>query len=78
MKELVEIIARALVDNPEEIEVREIEHEDQTVTIEISAAPTDMGKIIGKHGKIANSIRAITKACAIKEDKKVNVEIVSK
>jgi predicted RNA-binding protein YlqC (UPF0109 family) len=77
MKELVETIAKALVDNPAGIDVELVEHQDSTITIYLSADPQDMGKVIGRHGKIANAIRSIVKGCAIKEDKKVNVEIVS-
>lgn len=76
MKELVETIAKALVDNPDVVHVNMTESEDDVVMIELSAASEDLGKIIGKQGKIANSIRTIVKACAIKEDKKVMVEII--
>ncbi len=76
MKELVETIAKALVDNPDAVHVNMTESEDDVVMIELSAASEDLGKIIGKQGKIANSIRTIVKACAIKEDKKVMVEII--
>ena len=66
MKELVEIIAKALVDNPDEVV--------ETV-IELSVAPADMGKVIGKSGRIAKSIRSVVSAAASKTDKKVIVEI---
>ena len=65
MKELIEYIARSLVDNPEDVKVTEIENERSTV-LELRVAPEDMGKVIGKQGKIAQSIRTLTKAAAAK------------
>jgi hypothetical protein len=73
--ELVEMIAKALVDNPEEVEVNEIEG-TQSVIIELKVAPEDMGKVIGKQGRIAKAIRTVVKAAAIKENKRVVVEII--
>ncbi|MBE6082468.1 MULTISPECIES: KH domain-containing protein [Tissierellales] len=75
MGELVEMIAKALVDNPEEVEVNEIEG-TQSVIIELKVAPEDMGKVIGKQGRIAKAIRTVVKAAAIKENKRVVVEII--
>ncbi len=75
MKELVELIARSLVDKPEEVEVIATENE-RSVVLEIRVAPEDMGKVIGKQGKIAKSIRTLTKAAAAKAGKKVAVEIM--
>ena len=75
MGELVEIIAKALVDNPDEVEVNEIEG-TQSVIIELRVAEEDMGKIIGKQGRIAKAIRTVVKAAAIKENKRVVVEII--
>ena len=74
MKELVEVIAKALVDNPEEVVVSESLKGDDTL-IELKVAPADMGKVIGKQGRIAKAIRYVVKAAASKEDKKVIVEI---
>ena len=74
MKELVEGIAKALVDNPEEVVVSESLKGDDTL-IELKVAPADMGKVIGKQGRIAKAIRSVVKAAASKEDKKVIVEI---
>ncbi|MFR4123122.1 MAG: KH domain-containing protein [Clostridium sp.] len=74
MKELVEVIAKALVDNPEEVVVSESLKGDDTL-IELKVAPVDMGKVIGKQGRIAKAIRSVVKAAASKEDKKVIVEI---
>lgn len=75
MKDLVELIAKSLVDNPEMVEVTQIEGE-KSVIIELRVAPDDMGKVIGKQGKIAKSIRALAKAAAAKEGKRVVVEII--
>ncbi|NLW39801.1 MAG: KH domain-containing protein [Tissierellia bacterium] len=75
MGELVEIIAKALVDNPEQVEVNEIEG-TQSVIIELKVAEEDMGKIIGKQGRIAKAIRTVVKAAAIKDNKRVVVEII--
>ncbi len=75
MKELVEYIARALVDNPDQVQVSELEGEKSNI-IELRVAPEDMGKVIGKQGKIAQSIRMLTKATAAKEGKRVSVEIM--
>jgi len=75
MGELVEIIAKALVDNPEQVEVNEVEG-TQSIIIELKVAEEDMGKIIGKQGRIAKAIRTVVKAAAIKENKRVVVEIL--
>ena len=77
MKELIEIIAKSLVDNPNEVHVNEIEGE-QSIILELKVAPADMGKVIGKQGRIAKAIRTVVKAAAMKEDKKVVVEIIDK
>ena len=74
MKELVEDIEKALVENPDEVVVTESVKDDETV-IELSVAPADMGKVIGKQGRIAKAIRSVVKAASSKEDKKVIVEI---
>ena len=68
------MIAKALVDNPEEVVVSESLKGDDTL-IELKVAPADMGKVIGKQGRIAKAIRSVVKAAASKEDKKVIVEI---
>ncbi len=75
VKELVEHLAKALVDHPEEVEVREIEDERATV-LELRVAAEDMGKVIGKQGRIAKAIRTVVNAAALKENKRVLVEIV--
>lgn len=76
MKEVLEIIAKSLVDYPEQVDVKEINNEDQTVTLELRVAESDMGKVIGKHGRIAKAIRTVVKAAASRENKKVAVEIL--
>ena len=76
MKELVEYIVKSLVDKPEAIEVNETQGEQVTI-IEIRTAPEDAGKVIGREGRIANSIRTIVKAASAKQQKKVSVEILT-
>ena len=75
MKELVEVIAKSLVDYPDEVQVTETEN-DKAVVIELKVAQSDMGKVIGKQGRIAKAIRTVVKAAASKEDRKVIVEIM--
>lgn len=75
MKELVQVIAMSLVDHPEEVVVNETETE-KSIVVELKVAPEDMGKVIGKQGRIAKSIRTVVKAAATKDDKKVVVEIL--
>ena len=75
MKELVEVIAKALVDNPDEVVVTEKE-EGKNVTIELHVAASDMGKVIGKQGRIAKAIRSVGKAASLGDNKKVDVEII--
>jgi predicted RNA-binding protein YlqC (UPF0109 family) len=75
MKQLVETIAKALVDHPDQVRVNEIVTE-KSVVYELSVAPTDMGKIIGKQGRVAKSIRSVVSAAALQEQKRVTIEIV--
>ena len=75
MKELVETIAKALVDSPDEVVVTESETEREIV-LQLHVAQEDMGKVIGKQGRIAKAIRSVVKAAAAKEDKRVVVDIV--
>ena len=77
MKGLIEIIARSLVDNPNEVHVNEVQGE-QSIILELEVAPADMGKVIGKQGRVAKAIRTVVKAAAMREDKKVVVEIIDK
>ena len=74
MVELVEFIAKSLVDHPDEVQVSQAESED-AVIIELKVAADDMGKVIGKQGSIAKSIRTVVKAASSKSDKKVEVKI---
>ena len=74
-KDLVEFIARAIVDEPEDVAVNVIEGEKSTI-LELSVAPDDLGKVIGKHGRIAKSMRAILSASATKTGKRVVLEIL--
>lgn len=75
MKKLVEVIAKSLVDNPDEVVVNEVQGTNTTI-IELKVASDDMGKVIGKQGKIAKAIRTVVKAAAIKDKKRVVVEII--
>ena len=75
MGELVKYIAQNLVDKPEEVKV-EVKEDGNATVIELTVAPEDMGKVIGKQGRIAKAIRTVVKAASIKENKKYIVEIV--
>lgn len=75
MKELVEVITKALVDDPNSVVVTEREDKKTTI-LEVRVADSDMGKVIGKQGRIAKAIRSVVKAAAAKEDKKVVVDIL--
>lgn len=75
MKELVEIIAKSLVENPEKVNVTEEVH-GHTLVVKLQVAPQDMGKVIGRQGRIASAIRAVVKAAASKEERKVVVDII--
>ena len=75
MKELVEVIAKALVDYPDQVTVTETET-DKSIVVELRVAQSDMGKVIGKQGRIAKAIRSVVKAAASKSEKKVIVDIM--
>ena len=75
MRELVEVIAKSLVENPDEVVVTESEKGGELL-IELKVASSDMGKIIGRQGRIAKAIRSVVKAASSKSDKKVVVEII--
>ena len=75
MKELVEVIAKALVDYPDEVVVTEKE-EGKNIIVELHVAASDMGKVIGKQGRIAKAIRSVVKAASSKDNKRVDVEII--
>ena len=77
MKELVEVIAKSLVDHPEEVSVTE-EETDNNITITLKVAPDDMGKVIGKQGKIAKALRTLLRAASPRDGKKYSLEITEK
>lgn len=74
MKVLVEILARALVDHPKDVLVNQTDT-DKSIHLQLVVAPEDMGKVIGKQGKIANAIRTIVKAAAVKDGRRVHIDI---
>jgi predicted RNA-binding protein YlqC (UPF0109 family) len=74
VKELVEVLAKALVDHPDQVLVAQSETE-RSVHLQLTVAGDDMGKVIGKQGKIANAIRTIVKAAAVKDGRRVHVDI---
>lgn len=74
MKELVEVLAKVLVDHPDQVIVAQTDSE-RSVHLQLTVAPEDMGKVIGKQGKIANAIRTIVKAAAVKDGRRVHVDI---
>ena len=76
MKNVLEIIAKALVDNPQEVNITEINNEDNSITYELRVAESDMGKVIGKQGRIAKALRTVVKAAASRENKKVSLDII--
>ena len=75
MKELVEVVAKALVDHPEEVVVTE-KVDGRNIVVELHVAASDMGKVIGKQGRIAKAIRTVVKAASFKDNIRVDVEIV--
>ncbi len=74
MKELVEVIAKALVEHPDEVVVTE-KQEGKNIRVQLHVAPSDMGKVIGKQGRIAKAIRSVVKAASSKDDIRVDVDI---
>jgi hypothetical protein len=74
-RELLEYLAKALVDSPDQVEVKEVQGERSTI-LELKVGSSDIGKVIGKQGRIANALRTIVKAAAVKEGKRVIVEIL--
>ena len=74
VKELVEILAKALVDHPDQVNVTQSET-DKSVHLQLTVAPEDMGKVIGKQGRIANAIRTLVKAAAVKDGRRVHMDI---
>jgi uncharacterized protein len=76
MKELLEYLARQLVDEPDGVEVEQFDEDDGTVVLELAVAEDDYGKVIGKGGRTANALRTVVKAAAVKEGRRVLVDIV--
>ena len=76
MKELLEYLARELVDSPDEVEITEVQEDDGTLVLELSVAPDDYGSVIGRGGRTAAALRAVIKAAAVKDGHRVFVDIV--
>jgi uncharacterized protein len=76
MKELLEYLARGLVDNPDQVEITEVQEDDGTLVLELSVAPDDYGSVIGRGGRTAAALRAVVKAAAVKDKRRVFVDIV--
>jgi predicted RNA-binding protein YlqC (UPF0109 family) len=76
MKELLEYLAGELVDEPDEVTVEEFEEDDGTLVLELSVGDDDYGKVIGRGGRTANALRLVVKAAAVKEDRRVLVDII--
>ncbi|ADB52098.1 KH domain-containing protein [Conexibacter woesei] len=76
MRELLEYLARQLVDHPDEVEVDEFEEDDGTLVLELAVAEDDYGKVIGRGGRTANALRLVVKAAAVKDNRRVLVDIV--
>jgi len=76
MKDLITVIAKALVDHPEDVRVNVVEDAHFTV-YELGVHPTDVGKVIGKQGRIVKALRTVVASAAVKEEKKISVEIIS-
>ena len=76
MRELLVYLARALVDHPDAVKVEEFEEDDGTLVLELSLADDDYGKVIGRGGRTANALRTVVKAAAVKENRRVLVDII--
>ena len=76
MRELLDFLARALVENPDEVEVSEVEEIDGEVVLELEVEEDDLGRVIGRGGRVANALRSVMKAAATREDKRVVVDIL--
>ncbi len=76
LENLLEFLVKALVDEPDQVNITEVQ-QDQATTYEVRVAPNDLGKVIGKQGRIANALRTVTKAAAMKHKRKVYVEIIA-
>jgi hypothetical protein len=76
VKDLVEYLARALVDRPDEVSVEEFEEDDGTVVFEVTVAGDDVGKVIGRNGRTVNALRTVIRAAAVRENRRVLVDVV--
>ncbi|HWV85022.1 MAG TPA: KH domain-containing protein [Capillimicrobium sp.] len=76
MKDLLEELARRLVDEPDEVSVEQFEEDDGTIVLELAVADDDYGKVIGRGGRTANALRTVVKAAAVRENRRVLVDIV--
>lgn len=76
MRELLEYLARQLVDHPDEVEVEEFEEDDGTLVFELAVAEDDYGRLIGRGGRTANALRLVVKAAAVRDNRRVLVDIV--
>ena len=76
MRDLLEYLARAIVDSPEQVKVEELEEDDGTIVLELSVGDDDYGKVIGRGGRTAQALRAVVKAAAVRENRRVLVDIV--
>ena len=76
MRELLEFLARALVDSPDRVKIEEFEEDDGTLVLELSVAEDDYGQIIGRGGRTAQALRTVIKAAAVKDNRRVLVDIV--
>jgi predicted RNA-binding protein YlqC (UPF0109 family) len=76
VRELLDFLARALVENPDEVEVSQVEEIDGEVVLELEVAEDDLGRVIGRGGRVANALRSVMKAAAAREDKRVVVDIL--
>ena len=76
MKSFVEFVVKGLVDNPDQVEVEEIPEDDGTSILELTVAPSDMGRIIGKGGRVINAVRSLLQVAASKQGKRVSLELI--
>jgi predicted RNA-binding protein YlqC (UPF0109 family) len=76
MKDLIEYLARSLVDHPDDVSVESFEEDDETLVYELSVAEDDVGKVIGRGGRTVNALRCVLRACAARQDKRVLLDVV--
>jgi uncharacterized protein len=76
VKDLVEYLTRALVDRPDEVSVEEFEEDDGTIVFELTVADDDVGKVIGRNGRTVNALRTVTRASAVRHNRRVLVDVV--